>query len=256
MSTADRAYFSASALLFVTSTAATIYVCSAMDAGMPMPGGWTMSMPWMKMPGQTWFAAAASFIGMWTVMMVAMMLPSLVPSLSAYRRSVREANEARLGACTALAGAGYFFVWAAVGAAAYPVGVALAAAAMRSPAIARAVPLATAIVVLLAACVQLSPWKARRLARCRDMPVRSGSLSYARRAWRHGLRLGADCALCCAGFMTVLLVEGVMNLAVMAAIGGLITLERLATRHSSAAHAVGLAVGAAGLVGMARALFP
>jgi len=48
---------------------------------MPMPGGWTMSMAWMRMPGQTWPGAAASFLGMWIVMMVAMMLPSLVPML-------------------------------------------------------------------------------------------------------------------------------------------------------------------------------
>jgi predicted metal-binding membrane protein len=34
-------------------------------------------MAWMRMPGQTWPGAAASFLGMWVVMMVAMMLPSL-----------------------------------------------------------------------------------------------------------------------------------------------------------------------------------
>ncbi len=31
---------------------------------MPMPGGWTMEMMWMRMPGQTGPAAAA-FLGMW-----------------------------------------------------------------------------------------------------------------------------------------------------------------------------------------------
>ena len=30
---------------------------------MPMPGGWTMSMVWMRMPGQTWPGAAASLLG-------------------------------------------------------------------------------------------------------------------------------------------------------------------------------------------------
>jgi hypothetical protein len=34
-------------------------------------------MAWMRMPGQTWPGAAASFLGMWVVMMVAMMLPYL-----------------------------------------------------------------------------------------------------------------------------------------------------------------------------------
>lgn len=32
-------------------------------------------MTWMQMPGQTWLGAAASFLGMWIMMMVAMMLP-------------------------------------------------------------------------------------------------------------------------------------------------------------------------------------
>ena len=60
---------------------------SAMGA-MPMPGGWTMSMAWTRMPGQTWSGAAASFLGMWVVMMVAMMLPSLAPMLWRYRQAV------------------------------------------------------------------------------------------------------------------------------------------------------------------------
>jgi predicted metal-binding membrane protein len=55
---------------------------------MPMPGGWTMSIAWMRMPGQTWPGAVASFLGMWVVMMVAMMLPSLVPMLWRYRQTL------------------------------------------------------------------------------------------------------------------------------------------------------------------------
>ena len=54
-------------------------------SGMLMPGGWTMSMVWMRMPGQPGSGAAASFLGMWVVMMVAMMLPSLFPMLRHYR---------------------------------------------------------------------------------------------------------------------------------------------------------------------------
>src|SRR3990172_9211034 len=82
----QRAFFGVSALLFVASAAGTIVWCASMSAmgEMPMPGGWTMSMAWMRMPGQTWPGAAASFFGMWVVMMVAMMLPSLVPMLWRY----------------------------------------------------------------------------------------------------------------------------------------------------------------------------
>src|SRR5262245_29795281 len=107
-----------------------------MDGGMPMPGGWTMSMAWMRMPGQSWPAAAATFLGMWLVMMAAMMLPSLVSMLASYRRGLRERGASGLAAATLLVSAGYFGVWAGFGAAVYPLGVALAAAEMRSPALA------------------------------------------------------------------------------------------------------------------------
>ena len=86
------------ALLFAGSTTLTIVWCASMSAmGMPMPGGWTMSMAWMRMPGQTWPSAAASFLGMWVVMMVAMMLPSLVPMLRRYRQAVGRRGATRLG---------------------------------------------------------------------------------------------------------------------------------------------------------------
>ena len=61
----QRAFFGVSALLFAASAAVTIVWCASMSAmgEMPMPGGWTMSMAWMRMPGQTWPSAAASFLG-------------------------------------------------------------------------------------------------------------------------------------------------------------------------------------------------
>ena len=137
------AFFGVSALLFAASTAATIVWCASMPAmdEMPMPGGWTMSMAWMRMPGQTWPGGAASFLGMWVVMMVAMMLPSLAPMLWRYRQAVGSTGEARLAGLTALVGVGYFFVWTVFGMAAFPLGVALAAVEMEQPALARAVPI-------------------------------------------------------------------------------------------------------------------
>ena len=104
----QRTFFGISALLFAGSTAVTIVWCGSMSAmgEMPMPGGWTMSMTWMLMPGQTWLDAAASFLGMWVVMMVAMMLPSLVPMLWRYRRAAARISEARLACLTALVGMG------------------------------------------------------------------------------------------------------------------------------------------------------
>src|SRR5436309_14789799 len=98
---------------------------------MPAMGG-------MPMPEQTWPGAAASFLGIWVVMMVAMMLPSLVPMLWRYRQAVGRTGETRLGWLTALVGAGYFSVWTVFGMAAFPLGVARAAVEMRQPALARA----------------------------------------------------------------------------------------------------------------------
>src|SRR5688500_9861938 len=71
---------------------------------------------WMRMPGQTWLGAAASFVGMWVVMMAAMMLPSLTPMLWRYRESIGGPGGARLGWLTALVGVGYFAVWTVLGA--------------------------------------------------------------------------------------------------------------------------------------------
>src|SRR6266567_1562759 len=128
-----QVFLGASGLLFVASAAVTIIWCASMSAmgEMPMPGGWTMSAVWVRMPGQTWPGVAASFLGMWIVMMVAMMLPSIVPTLWRYRQAVGRAGMTHPHWLTALVGMGYFFVWTLFGAAVFPLGVGLSAIAMR-----------------------------------------------------------------------------------------------------------------------------
>ncbi len=251
-----QAFLGVAALLFAASAAGTIAWCASMSAAgeMAMPGGWTMSMAWMRMPGQTWPGAAASFLGMWIVMMAAMMLPSLVPMLERYRQAVGRASEARLDLLTARVGLGYFLVWTAFGVAAYPLGVALAAIEMQQPALARAVPIAVGVVVLVAGLLQLTAWKARALACCREAPGRGRTLpADAGTAWRHGLRLGLHCSICCAAPMAILLVAGVMDLGAMAVVAAAVTLERLAPAGALVARATGtLAIGT-GLVLIARA---
>jgi predicted metal-binding membrane protein len=226
---------------------------SAMGA-MPMPGGWTMSMAWMRMPGQTWPGAAASFLGMWVVMMMAMMLPSLTPMLWRYRQAVGKTGERRLGRLTALVGVGYFFVWTMFGMAIFSLGVALAAIEMRLPALARAVPIAVGVVVLIAGALQFTAWKARHLARCRETPGDGPSLSgNSATAWRYGLRHGLHCSCCCAGLTAMLLVIGVMDLSAMAVVSAAITVERLAPAGERVARAIGAVVVGAGLLLIVRA---
>ncbi len=252
----QKAFLGISALLFAASAVVTIVRCASMSAmgEMPMSGGWTMSMAWMRMPGQTWPGTAASFLGSWAVMMVAMMLPSLVPMLWRYRQAVGWTDETRLGRLTALVGVGYFFVWAVFGMAAFPLGVALAAVEMQLPALARAVPIAVGAVVLIAGALQFTRWKAYHLACCREAPGRGRVLpANASTAWRHGLRLGLHCSYCCAGLMAILLGLGVMDLRAMAVMTAAITVERLTPAGECVARFTGAVVVGAGLILIARA---
>jgi predicted metal-binding membrane protein len=251
----ERAFLVVAALLFAGSVALTIHWCASMGAmgEMPMAGGWTMSGTWMRMPGQTWPGAAASFIVMWIAMMTAMMLPSLVPMLRRYRASAASVRHERLGALTALVAAGYFSVWTAFGAVAFALGVAFADLAMREPALARAVPLAAGAVIVLGGVLQLSAWKQRQLACCRNAAPSRNHTVCARAAWGHGLRLGLHCTRCCAGLTATLLAVGVMDFRTMAAVAAATSVERLARDGERAARIVGLLAVTAGLWSIARA---
>ena len=138
--------------------------------------------------------------------------------------------------------------------AAFPLGVALAAFEMQLPALARAVPVAVGVVVLIAGALQFTAWKAHHLACCREAPERCRMLpSDAGTAWRHGLRLGLHCCYCCAGLTAILLVIGLMDLRAMAVVTAAITVERLAPAGEPVARIIGSIVVAAGLFLIARA---
>ena len=249
-------YFGTVAVLFVASVADTIHFCRSMSGGMVMPGNWTMSMAWMKIGNQSWPSAAASFIGIWVVMMAAMMLPALAPALLRYRLSLSGLGTIHLNALTVIAGVGYFAVWALLGAILYPLGVFVAKAEMTSAAFARSAPIVTGIVVLLAGCLQLTSWKVRQMCRCRAIADCGQALDRnAVSAWWQGIRVGAACALCCSGLMAILLVTGDMDLRVMAVITVAITTERLSPRPVQTARLAGAVIVVTSLVMIGRALF-
>src|SRR5262249_10968743 len=153
-----------------------------------------------------------------------------------------------------IVGVGYFFVWTAVGMAAFALGVALATVEMQQPALARTVPIAVSVVVLVAGALQFSAWKARQLTCCREAPGRGRTLpADSGTAWRHGLRLGLRCSYCCTGLTAVLLVIGVMDLRVMAVVAAAITAERLAPAGERVARAIGVVVVGAGVFLVVRA---
>ncbi len=227
--------------MFVAAAAITVWWCGSMRAGMPMPGDWVMSMAWMRMPGQSWPAAATMFVAMWTVRMIAMMVPAVSAVLVHHRRPVRVA-------------AAYFTVWIAVGIAIYPLGIALAALEMRSVAIARVVPIASGLVLVVAGIAQLSRWKRRALEHCRARACCAlGRRPGPRQAWLDGLRLGRHCVRCCAPALLVLLALGVMDVTAMAVVTGAITCERLGPWPRTVSRGLGVAALLAGAVAIAVA---
>lgn len=244
-------------MLFAASAGVTVVWCASMTAmgGMPMPGDWTMSAAWMLMPGQKWLNAGVSFLTMWTAMMVAMMLPSLVPMLRRYRDAAQATRAARLGRLTGLMAVAYFSVWLVFGMVAFPIGLALAAEEMRNPALARAVPVATGAIVIIVGMLQFTRWKTHHLACCRATPVRGDAMSTdIGDAWLHGIDLGLHCGQCCGGMIVILLVIGVMDLRAMLAVGTAITLERLAPSGERVARTTGAVIICTGLLLVARAL--
>jgi predicted metal-binding membrane protein len=246
----SRQPFPVVALLVAVSAAVTIALCRSMSSmgDMAMPGGWTMSMIWMA--GRSW-PGAASFLGMWVVMMTAMMLPSILPMLEGHCATVGTTAGRRLPALAALVGVGYLFVWTVIGMAALPLGVGLAVIEMREPALARAVPITAALVIIAAGAVQFSNWKARHLA-CWQRPG-SGPMIQAQpgSAWRYGLSLGVHCVQCCGNLMAILLVMGVMDLRAMALVTVAIHADRLVP-GDRIARAIGAGAIAAGLLLIGR----
>jgi predicted metal-binding membrane protein len=245
----ERALLLTAALLFFGRAAVTLGWCGSMASmpGMAMPGGWTMSMAWMRMPGQSWAGVTGSFIGMWTVMMVAMMLPAFLPMLRRFRRALLLHARPRRGRMLMMS-LGYFSVWTLLGAAAFPVGFALAELEMRLPLLARAVPLIAGVVIVLAGMLQLSAWKASQLASCRRSPVCGSCTAGFGAAWRHGLSLGIRCCYCCAPMTAILFVAGVMDFRAMALVTAAIALERLVSHAQVMARRLGYLTLAAGLL--------
>jgi predicted metal-binding membrane protein len=113
-------------------------------------------------------------------------------------------------------------------------------------------PLTLGGVVLGAAVVQQSRWKARQLLRCRETCV-IAPRNITAACW-HGCRFGVDCSLSCAAPMAMLLATGLMDVRVMVVITSAITVERVAPDGARIARATGALAVAAGLIMCLRAL--
>ena len=167
------------------------------------------------------------FLGVWALMMAAMMLPALAPLTSAYLRSIRAVRSRRVRALrtTGLVG-GYLLTWIGFGVAAY---VAAALTGLLAEDAADIAPWVGVGVLVAAGAYQLTPLKDFCLRHCRS-PIAfllhvSGYKGRLRDV-RVGMYHGVYCVGCCWGLMVVLIAVGVMNLAWMAVLTGVIFLEK------------------------------
>jgi predicted metal-binding membrane protein len=201
-------------LVFLLLALAGLAWWSSVDRMQGMDAG-----PWTRLGTLGWF------LGLWVVMMAAMMLPSAIPTVTLYGSLARE--RAKLAAVLFVAG--YLAVWAAAGVVAF----ALAAAGGRMAggvlAWDRAGRWAAGATLLVAAAYQLTPLKDACLARCRS------PLGFLLGSWRPGvlggLRLGlssgAWCAGCCWALMASLFALGVMSIGWTVFVAGLVALEKI-----------------------------
>jgi predicted metal-binding membrane protein len=178
-----------------------------------------------------------AFVGMWTLMMAAMMLPSVAPVASMYQRSVRSWRVLRLAGFTG----GYLLAWVGAGIPAFLLTAFVAQLVVDHPAWATVVA-----VVVFASCgvYQLTPLKARCLKHCRSplsLLLHYGSYRGAGRDVRAGAHHGAYCLGCCWSLMALFVVLGVMNLAAMVVLAAVVLVEKLWVHGELLARVVGVA---------------
>jgi predicted metal-binding membrane protein len=165
------------------------------------------------------------FVSVWIVMMAAMMLPAVSPTVALYARMTRQRSLARPAAFTG----GYLVLWGAAGVGAYglyALGRHLFGAQLAWHAGGRWL---AAGVLAAAALYELTPLKNVCLNKCRS------PLGFLLGTWRDGVRgafaMGsrhaAWCVGCCWALMAALFALGVMSILWMAVIAGLITVEKL-----------------------------
>lgn len=187
----------------------------------------------MVMPSASpWSGTAlAALIGMWAVMMVAMMVPAVAPVVLLYAGAMRRRVARREPAVpVAVFLLGYLSAWVGFSAIAGALQWALHAAAVVSPMTMRATPTLAGVLLVGAGIYQWTPLKRACLRHCRS-PLHFFATEWregARGALTMGLRHGAWCVGCCSALMLLLFVAGVMNLAWVAVIAAFVLIERAA----------------------------
>jgi len=188
---------------------------------------------------------------MWWVMMVAMMLPSVAPTVLLYAALLRKTGSSvQVPVTTAMFLAGYLAVWAGFSIAAAVVQHSLETAGIVSATMMTLVETVPgAVVLIVAGAFQFTPWKDRCLSHCR-----SPAEFIARRrragvsgAFTMGLEHGLYCLGCCWFLMALLFVGGIMNLYWIVGLAAFVALEKLTPYGKLASKAAGVLLIAWGL---------
>jgi predicted metal-binding membrane protein len=195
--------------------------------------------PWTNLGAGGWF------LGVWIVMMAAMMFPSVSPTVALYSRMTNGQSLVR----PLIFALGYLLTWAAAGALAFAVAYAGGRVVGDILSWDRGGRWIAATTLIVAAVYELTPLKDACLGKCRS-PLglllgswREGHLG----ALRMGVRNGAWCVGCCWALMASFFALGIMSVVWMAVVAGLIAIEktlpwrRIAT-YGTAVALLGLAV--------------
>jgi predicted metal-binding membrane protein len=164
----------------------------------------------------------------WTLMIVAMMLPSSVPLVVTFGALVaRRTRPARL---VLLLLVGYLLVWGAFGLGAWLADRGIHAAVDAVPWLAAHPQLIIAATLLGAGLWQFSPLRDRCLDECRS-PLgfvlnRWRGVSERREALLMGIAHGAFCVGCCWSLMLVMFGVGISSLTAMLVLGGVTAIEK------------------------------
>ena len=202
-------------------------------------GGWLAVVAVARgmgaMPG-TMGLSFGVFVGVWSLMMTAMMLPTIAPFAALYTRALTGHRPRRIEELAT----GYLLVWTFAAGPAYALAWLAGELAGTRPA---ARVMAAAI---FAACgiYQLTPVKDRCLAKCRSplgFVLKYGSYRGRLRDLRVGMNHGAYCLACCWALMAILIAAGLMNLAVMVALAAVVLAEKTWRWGPGLSRAVGVA---------------
>ena len=174
--------------------------------------------PWTGLGAVSWF------LGVWVVMMAAMMFPSVAPTVALYSRMTRKRSLLLPIAFTT----GYLVTWAVAGAVAFALVTGVGRISDDALAWDHAGRPVAGTILILAAVYQLTPLKDACLGKCRSpLGLLLGSWRDGRSgAFHMGAKNGAWCVGCCWALMASLFALGVMSVAWMVFVAGLITIEK------------------------------